>query len=115
MCPNERAIQSRIKEAFGVKINAQLWEVSLESLSQINEQQILTNYTHEDAMVQLVSLKGIKDARFESNYIFDFSFNGLSRHIDYQVNPIEKYLENETNQKVLHLYISGETYIGQDQ
>ena len=32
MTPTERAIQSRIKEAFAVKINNTLWECIMESL-----------------------------------------------------------------------------------
>ena len=31
MCPNERAIQSRVKEAFGVKVNASLWDLVLDT------------------------------------------------------------------------------------
>ena len=30
MCPNERAIQSRIKEAFGIKLNSVMWEMLVE-------------------------------------------------------------------------------------
>lgn len=30
MCPLEKAIQSRIKEAFGIKVNSVLWEQILE-------------------------------------------------------------------------------------
>lgn len=30
MCPNERAIQSRVKEAFGIKLNSAMWEMLLE-------------------------------------------------------------------------------------
>jgi len=30
MCPNERAIQSRVKEAFGIKISSYLWEIIME-------------------------------------------------------------------------------------
>ena len=32
MCPNERAVQSRIKEAFAYKIPALLWEKILEAV-----------------------------------------------------------------------------------
>lgn len=32
MCPNERAIQSRVKEAFGIKINGQMWEQLLDQV-----------------------------------------------------------------------------------
>ena len=32
MCPNERAIQSRVKEAFGIKITGNMWESLLESV-----------------------------------------------------------------------------------
>ena len=35
MCPNERAVQSRIKEAFGVKISSHLWEVVINGLENI--------------------------------------------------------------------------------
>lgn len=30
MAPNERAVQSRVKEAFGVKISNYLWEIIME-------------------------------------------------------------------------------------
>jgi len=37
MCPNERAIQSRIKEAFGVKVNNSLWDLIMEGFLSIKE------------------------------------------------------------------------------
>ena len=41
MCPNERAIQSRIKEAFGVKVSSHLWEVILDGLDKIEGSEYL--------------------------------------------------------------------------
>lgn len=37
MCPNERAIQSRVKEAFGIKISGQFWEIIMDLINNITE------------------------------------------------------------------------------
>ncbi len=38
MFPNERAIQSRAKEAFGIKITSYLWEILMDMIDSINKE-----------------------------------------------------------------------------
>jgi len=95
MCPNERAIQSRIKEAFGVKVSSHLWEVILEGLDQIDGPKYLSQEALEEARAQLLNLKIQKDQKYDYQYEMEHSHID-QREIRYNIKGIEKVEENET-------------------
>jgi len=47
MAPNERAILQRIKEAYGIKITSQFWQIMLQIISEnpngLTESEVLNN------------------------------------------------------------------------
>ena len=56
MCPNERAVQSRIKEAFGVKVNQGVWEMVMREVERVKAAE-LNGEGVEEARGQIAMLK----------------------------------------------------------
>jgi hypothetical protein len=70
MCPNERAIQSRIKEAFGVKVNNSLWDIIMEGFLSIKEPLSLKHEGLSLAGQELHNLSGLySKTGFEFSYL----------------------------------------------
>jgi hypothetical protein len=61
MCPNERAVQSRIKEAFGVKLSSQLWDDTVASLESIQESAHLLQNQIDLANAEVLPLRNSRD------------------------------------------------------
>lgn len=57
MTPTERAIQSRIKEAFAFKISSSLWEYIIEALENTDPKSSNVN-TNKQRQVPLAQTKG---------------------------------------------------------
>jgi hypothetical protein len=83
MCPNERAIQSRIKEAFGVKINNELWSMMIDAISKITSSTIAL-LPNESEKRFINSFKD--DARYEMKYCLEVpSSNECTRSVRYGI------------------------------
>ena len=112
MCPNERAIQSRIKEAFGVKVNNELWSMMIDAISKITSSTIAL-LPNESEKRFINSFKD--DARYEMKYCLEVpSSNGCTRSVRYGIQPMERVEEREDSQNTMHIYIKGERYKGYD-
>ena len=75
MTPTEKAIQSRIKEAFGLKVNnGPLWDAILESTTgyRKKESEKLKNQQYMNQEVSHRSVKKVPGAKFQQPY-FDGS------------------------------------------
>eukprot|EP00347_Sterkiella_histriomuscorum_P015661 403356177 len=120
MAPNERAVQSRVKEAYGIKISSYLWEIILEFIFQDQHSYISEDKALSIDLKAIIQSFGNSFAPQDSNLQYEFRYAKQYDKIEIVYNKfIVEAQETEDNtqasSKTFNLFIQGHEYEGLDQ